>query len=244
MSLNLANSQISEIINSIVPGAKFHWAGNNLIWEDTDKVQPTLAEIEAKYLELESLKPVLAFKGLIKRLLADSDYLVLPDRAKNPGAIEYRAILRGLLDETDITGVQVPPEPPKLKDIPEDCIAEYEASTNSWKILNDFATAEDFFIYTKKQIALNNASKSLTERARYSNRIMQSLTNWSLDADKTEHADWVTILSNKEDLTQADWNDFKTTIQNTKGFNGNDNERIATDLVGIINSYETKRRFK
>ena len=244
MSQNLSKEQQDKIISILRPGAKFHWAGDNLIWGDTTKVKPTLAEIEAKYLELEDLKPVLAFKGLVKRLLADSDYLVLPDRAKNPGAIQYRALLRGLLDETDIAGLQVPPPPPKLKDIPEDCIAEYEASTNSWSILNYFATAEDFFIYAKKQIARNNASKTITERAKYSNQIMQSLTNWSLDAAKTEHADWVTILSNKEDLTQADWNDFKTTIQNTKQFNGNDNEGIATALVGIISSYETKRRFK
>jgi len=116
---------IINAIQSLRPGALFSVNGGGyegLTWfDDNDLPAPTILEVEAKIVELRAAEPLRLLRVERDRLIAETDWWVLPDRTPTSGQLAYRQALRDLpstatpvLDSTTrlgISGVTWPVKP-------------------------------------------------------------------------------------------------------------------------------------
>jgi len=115
---------IAQALYEIAPGA--HWSMNaddynQITWLSPDIPQPTILEVEAKIVELRSAEPMRRLRIERDRLIAETDWWVLPDRTPTSEQLAYRQALRDLpstatpvLDPTTrlgISGVSWPTKP-------------------------------------------------------------------------------------------------------------------------------------
>jgi hypothetical protein len=77
-----------DALNSLRPDSKWVLRGDDLEWLDTEQTQPTDVEIAAEVERLTALEPIKARITELKRLLADSDFRVLPDYDKDSEEIK------------------------------------------------------------------------------------------------------------------------------------------------------------
>jgi len=94
---------------------------NQLDWFSDDISKPTILEIEAKIAELKAAEPMRLLRVERDRLIAETDWWVLPDRTPTSEQLAYRQALRDLpstaapvLDPTTrlgISGVTWPIKP-------------------------------------------------------------------------------------------------------------------------------------
>ena len=94
---------------------------NQITWLSPDIPQPTILEVEAKIAELRAAEPLRLLRVERDRLIAETDWWVLPDRTPTSEQLAYRQALRDLpstatpvLDPTTrlgISGVIWPTKP-------------------------------------------------------------------------------------------------------------------------------------
>lgn len=94
---------------------------NQITWLSPDIPQPTRAQVEAKIAELKAQEPMRLLRVERDRLIAETDWWVLPDRTPTSEQLAYRQALRDLpdtsspvLDPTSrigISGVSWPVKP-------------------------------------------------------------------------------------------------------------------------------------
>ena len=92
---------ILQALNKLAPGAQ--WAinaedYNQLEWLSTDIPKPTRAQVEAKIEELKAAEPMKRLRKERDRLIAETDWWVLPDRTPTDEQLAYRQALRDLPD--------------------------------------------------------------------------------------------------------------------------------------------------
>ena len=110
MSYNIVTA-----INLLAPGAT--WSINaddydQIIWETPEIPKPTKAQVDAKIAELQAAEPMRLLRIERDRLIAETDWWVLPDRTASEAQLAYRQALRDLpdnstpvLDSTTILGI-------------------------------------------------------------------------------------------------------------------------------------------
>jgi hypothetical protein len=114
----------SKALEVLSPGAKWNlWDQNydTLEWLSPDIPKPTRAQVEAKIAELKAAEPMRLLRVERDRLIAETDWWVLPDRTPTSEQLAYRQALRDLpdtsspvLDPTSrigISGVSWPVKP-------------------------------------------------------------------------------------------------------------------------------------
>jgi len=69
-----------------------------IVWDNTDTVKPTDAEIEAKTEECRARGPLEVLRKKRNVLLAETDVWVLPDRTPTTEQLAYRQALRDITD--------------------------------------------------------------------------------------------------------------------------------------------------
>ena len=90
---------IIKALMALAPGAEF-----SLINEDYDQIQwfssgitkPTKAQVDAKIAELQAVEPMRLLRKERDRLIAETDWWVLPDRTATEAQLAYRQALRDL----------------------------------------------------------------------------------------------------------------------------------------------------
>ena len=92
---------IAEALLKLAPGA--HWSLNNddynqLQWFSEDIPKPSILEVEAKIAELKAAEPMRLLREERDRLIAETDWWVLPDRTPTDEQLAYRQALRDLPD--------------------------------------------------------------------------------------------------------------------------------------------------
>jgi hypothetical protein len=90
--------EIHHALMSMRPDAEFVIDENGLTWMSNDIPQPTEAEIEAKIAELQTLEPLRLLREERDRLIAETDFWVLPDRTPTQEQLDYRQALRDITD--------------------------------------------------------------------------------------------------------------------------------------------------
>ena len=115
---------ITKALLELAPGAE--WLNinddyNQLQWLSPDIPKPTRAQVEAKIAELKAAEPMRLLRIERDRLIAETDWWVLPDRTPTSEQLAYRQALRDLpdtsspvLDPTSrigISGVSWPVKP-------------------------------------------------------------------------------------------------------------------------------------
>jgi hypothetical protein len=115
---------VSKALAALAPGAS--WAMNaddynQLEWFSEDITKPTRAQVDAKIAELQTAEPMRLLRKERDRLIAATDWWVLPDRTPTDEQLAYRQALRDLpnnsspvLDFTNhigISGVSWPTYP-------------------------------------------------------------------------------------------------------------------------------------
>jgi len=115
---------ISQALVSLAPGAEWAMNGNDynqLQWFSEEIPKPSILEVEAKIVELRAAEPLRLLRIERDRLIAETDWWVLPDRTPTSEQLAYRQALRDLpstaspvLDNTTrlgISGVSWPIKP-------------------------------------------------------------------------------------------------------------------------------------
>ena len=115
---------IVTAINLLAPGATWSINAddyNQIIWETPDILRPTREQVYAKIEELKAAEPMRLLRKERDRLIAETDWWVLPDRTPTDEQLAYRQALRDLpststpvLDNTTrlgISGVTWPTKP-------------------------------------------------------------------------------------------------------------------------------------
>ena len=69
-----------------------------LVWYSQDIPKPTLLEVETKLNELRQSEPLKRLREERDRLIAETDWWVLPDRTPTDEQLAYRQALRDLPD--------------------------------------------------------------------------------------------------------------------------------------------------
>jgi len=92
---------IAQALYEIAPGA--HWSMNaddynQITWLSPDIPQPTILEVESKIAELRAAEPMRRLRIERDRLIAETDWWVLPDRTPTQAQLDYRQALRDLPD--------------------------------------------------------------------------------------------------------------------------------------------------
>ena len=92
---------ISNALSELAPGAS--WAVNaedynQLQWFSPEIPKPTILEVEAKIAELKAAEPMRLLREERDRLIAETDWWVLPDRTPTDEQLAYRQALRNLPD--------------------------------------------------------------------------------------------------------------------------------------------------
>ena len=103
---------ITQALLELAPGAE--WAMNaddynQLQWFSEDIPKPTILEVEAKIAELKAAEPMRLLRKERDRLIAETDWWVLPDRTPTDEQLAYRQALRDL--PTTATPVLDPTSP-------------------------------------------------------------------------------------------------------------------------------------
>ena len=120
----MSNHFIAQAISILAPNASWSMEDydyNLLIWRSEDIPKPTILEVEAKAAELKAAEPMRLLRIERDRLIAETDWWVLPDRTPTQAQLDYRQALRDLpdtsspvLDGTNrigISGVSWPVKP-------------------------------------------------------------------------------------------------------------------------------------
>lgn len=115
---------ITSVLKTYYPNAKWIVTDedyNQLQWLSEDIPKPTILEIEAKIAELKAAEPMRLLRVERDKLIAETDWWVLPDRTPTSEQLAYRQALRDLpttatpvLDPTTrlgISGVTWPTKP-------------------------------------------------------------------------------------------------------------------------------------
>ena len=115
---------ISQALVALAPGAEWSMNAddyNQLTWFSPEIPKPTRAQVEAKIEELKAAEPMRLLRVERDRLIAETDWWVLPDRTPTQAQLDYRQALRDLpdtsspvLDGTNrigISGVSWPVKP-------------------------------------------------------------------------------------------------------------------------------------
>jgi len=92
---------IARALTELSPNAQWYCIGNTvdgLVWESEDIPQPSVLEIEAKVAELTAAEPMRLLRRERDRLIAETDWWVLPDRTPTDEQLAYRQALRNLPD--------------------------------------------------------------------------------------------------------------------------------------------------
>jgi hypothetical protein len=107
-------------MNELCPLLKWVCRDGQLLWEDDPNLRPSDNVIEEKIEELISKEPIKILRRYRDRLIAETDWWVLPDRTPSSEQLAYRQTLRDLpiaipvLDPTSplgISGVDWPVKP-------------------------------------------------------------------------------------------------------------------------------------
>lgn len=94
---------ISAALVALAPEAEWSLNAENydqLEWFSTDIPKPTLAEVNAKVAELQAAEPMRLLRKERDRLIAETDWWVLPDRTPTDEQLAYRQALRDLPDNS------------------------------------------------------------------------------------------------------------------------------------------------
>lgn len=115
---------ISQALVALAPGAQWSMNAddyNQLQWLSPDIPKPTRAQVEAKIAELKAAEPMRLLRVERDRLIAETDWWVLPDRTPTSEQLAYRQALRDLPDNSSpvldptsrigISGVSWPVKP-------------------------------------------------------------------------------------------------------------------------------------
>ncbi len=115
---------VTQALLKLAPNASFSVEDeqyNGITWFSPDIPQPTILEVEAKIAELRAAEPLRLLRVERDRLIAETDWWVLPDRTPTSEQLAYRQALRDLpensapvLDPTTrlgISGVTWPTKP-------------------------------------------------------------------------------------------------------------------------------------
>ena len=110
-----------KALSTLVPNARWVLEGDDLTWLSPEIPQPSEIEIQSKIDELKSAEPIRRLREERDKLLAETDWWVLPDRTPTSEQLAYRQALRDLpdtsspvLDPTSrigISGVSWPVKP-------------------------------------------------------------------------------------------------------------------------------------
>ena len=106
---------LTTALLELAPGAEFMCVDddyNQLIWFSEDIPKPTILEVEAKIVELKAAEPMRLLRVERDRLIAETDWWVLPDRTPTDEQLAYRRALRDLpANTTDPTNPVWPTKP-------------------------------------------------------------------------------------------------------------------------------------
>jgi hypothetical protein len=115
---------ITQALVALCPTAQFTVYQNDygqITWLSEDIPKPSILEVEAKIAELKAAEPMKRLRKERDRLIAETDWWVLPDRTPTDEQLAYRQALRDLpttatpvLDPTSplgISGVTWPTKP-------------------------------------------------------------------------------------------------------------------------------------
>ena len=115
---------IVKALEALAPGALWSMNANDynqLQWNSPDIPKPTRAQVEAKIAELKAAEPMRLLRVERDRLIAETDWWVLPDRTPTSEQLAYRQALRDLPDNSSpvldptsrigISGVSWPVKP-------------------------------------------------------------------------------------------------------------------------------------
>jgi len=115
---------IPQALQSLAPAAEWSVNANDynqITWYSPEIPQPSILEVEAKIAELTAAEPMRRLRVERDRLIAETDWWVLPDRTPTSEQLAYRQALRDLpstatpvLDSTTrlgISGVTWPTKP-------------------------------------------------------------------------------------------------------------------------------------
>jgi len=116
---------IAKALLELAPGAEWKVVDddyNQITWFSEDIPKPTILEVEAKIAELKAAEPMRLLREERDRLIAETDWWVLPDRTPTDEQLAYRQALRDLPENstpvldydnwpTNISGVTWPTKP-------------------------------------------------------------------------------------------------------------------------------------
>lgn len=106
---------ISQALIALRPNAAWELEGNTLdglTWHDEEQTRPTDAEILAKVAEFEAAEPIRQLREQRDRLIAETDWWVLPDRTATQAQLDYRQALRDITNTYSSLDDVVWPEKP------------------------------------------------------------------------------------------------------------------------------------
>lgn len=107
----------SDAILALAPGAKFTVLVDNdgvetIEWLSDDITQPSDSAIDTKLAELQAALPLAELRAERDRLIAATDWWVLPDRTPTDAQLAYRQALRDITDTYSSLDDVVWPEKP------------------------------------------------------------------------------------------------------------------------------------
>jgi hypothetical protein len=94
-------TDIQTALTLLAPGAQWSCRDddyNQITWFSEDIPKPTRAQVEAKIQELKAAEPMRLLRRERDRLIAETDWWVLPDRTPTDEQLAYRQALRDLPD--------------------------------------------------------------------------------------------------------------------------------------------------
>ena len=114
--MTITNIDIVKAIQNLVPNAGFSVCNEDvstLVWND-DREQPTLEAIEAELALIVAAKPLVALRAERDKLIAATDWWVLPDRTPTPEQRAYRQALRDITQSYSSLDDVVWPQKPEV----------------------------------------------------------------------------------------------------------------------------------
>jgi hypothetical protein len=103
---------IVQALQALAPNAEWSLDGDELIWLDSSIPRPTDDQIASKVAELEAVEPLRLLRLERDKLIAETDWWVLPDRTPTQAQLDYRQALRDITDTyTSLEGVVWPVRP-------------------------------------------------------------------------------------------------------------------------------------
>jgi len=97
----MSNHFIAQAISILAPNASWSMEDydyNRLVWRSDDVPKPSILEVESKAAELKAAEPMRLLRKERDRLIAETDWWVLPDRTPTDEQLAYRQALRNLPD--------------------------------------------------------------------------------------------------------------------------------------------------